>query len=176
LFRQGETAVSGFVRFWKPWGVLFCLFTILPNMWPGWATSGVTILTFLMGGGDVPLITIGILVASGIALTTSPVVYQTLERAQFFKVGLTLVFLPVAAAAPATGSMMRQDAENIRRFHGWWAVAKKEQLVSFWFICVFSITIFSTLAYSTVFGQTIAGQANLAFIKAEGEALKTIWT
>jgi hypothetical protein len=247
----GETAVSGFVRFWKPWGVLFCLFTILPNMWPGWATSGVTILTFLMGGGDVPLITIAILVASGIALTTSPIVYQTLERAQFFKVGLTLAFLAVAivaaispsawadlpqavtnfgrlpdsnvipislvlsglvfagaggvnnlaqsnwirdkgfgmgvyiprivspitgeeAAAPATGSMMRQDAENIRRFHGWWAVANKEQLISFWFICVFSITIFSTLAYSTVFGQTIAGQANLAFIKAEGEALKTI--
>ena len=49
----GETAVAGFVRFWKPWGVLFCLFTILPNMWPGWATSGVTILTFLMGGGNV---------------------------------------------------------------------------------------------------------------------------
>jgi hypothetical protein len=248
----GETAVSGFVRFWKPWGVLFCLFTILPNMWPGWATSGVTILTFLMGGGDVPLITIGILVGSGIALTSSPVVYQTLERAQFFKVGLTLVFLAVAivaaispsawadlpqavtnfgrlpdsnvipislvlsglvfagaggvnnlaqsnwirdkgfgmgvyiprivspitgeeAAAPATGSMARQDAENIRRFHGWWAVANKEQLVSFWFICVFSITIFSTLAYSTVFGQNISsGQANLAFIKAEGEALKTI--
>ena len=34
------------------------------------------------------LITIGVLVASGIALTASPVVYQTLERAQFFKVGL----------------------------------------------------------------------------------------
>jgi hypothetical protein len=247
----GETAVSGFVRFWKPWGVLFCLFTIVPNMWPGWATSGVTILTFLMGGGNVPLITIGILVASGIALTTSPVVYQTLERAQFFKVGLTLVFLAVAivaaisphawadlpqalthigqlpdskvipislmlsglvfagaggvnnlaqsnwirdkgfgmgiyiprivspitgeeAAAPATGSMMRQDAENLRRFRGWWTVANKEQLVSFWFICVFSITISSALAYSTVFGQNISGQANLAFIKAEGEVLKRI--
>ena len=49
--------------------MLFCLFTIVPNMWPGWATSGVTILTFLMGGGNVPLITIGVLVASGIALT-----------------------------------------------------------------------------------------------------------
>ena len=247
----GETAVAGFVRFWKPWGVLFCLFTILPNMWPGWGTSGVTILTFLMGGGNVPLITIGILVASGIALTTSPIVYQTLERAQFFKVGLTLVFLAVAivaaispsawadlpqavtnigrlpdssvipislvlsglvfagaggvnnlaqsnwirdkgfgmgiyiprivspitgeeAAAPATGSMMRQDAENIRRFHGWWAVASKEQLVSFWFICVFSITVFSALAYSTVFGQNIATGANLAFIKAEGDALKAV--
>ena len=95
----GETAVAGFVRFWKPWGVLFCLFTILPNMWPGWATSGVTILTFLIGGGNVPLITIGVLVAAGIALTASPVVYQTLERAQFFKVGLTLVFLAVAIVA-----------------------------------------------------------------------------
>jgi hypothetical protein len=248
----GETAVSGFVRFWKPWGVIFCVFTIVPNMWPGWGTSGVTILTFLMGGGNVPLITIGVLVASGIALTTSPIVYQTLERAQFFKVGLTLVFLSVAivaaispsawadlpqaithfgqlpdskvipislvlsglvfagaggvnnlaqsnwirdkgfgmgiyvprivspitgeeTAAPATGSMVRQTPENIRRFNGWWAVANKEQLVSFWFICVFSITVFSTLAYSTVFGQNISsGQANLAFIKAEGEALKTI--
>ena len=79
------------------------------------------------------------------------------------------------AAAPATGSMVRQDAENIRRFHGWWTVANKEQLVSFWFICIFSITVFSTLAYSTVLGQNISsGQANLAFIKAEGEALKTI--
>jgi hypothetical protein len=248
----GETAVSGFVRFWKPWGILFCLFTIVPNMWPGWGTSGVTILTFLMGGGNVPLITIGILVASGIALTTSPIVYQTLERAQFFKVGLTLVFLAVAivsaisasawaalpqaithfgqlpdsnvipislilsglvfagaggvnnlaqsnwirdkgfgmgiyiprivspitgeeAAAPATGTMARQDEANIRRFYGWWSVANKEQLVSFWFICVFSITIFSALAYSTVFGQNISsGQANLAFIKAEGEVLKAI--
>ncbi len=247
----GETAVSGFVRFWKPWGVLFCLFTIVPNMWPGWGTSGVTILTFLMGGGNVPLITIGVLVASGIALTTSPVVYQTLERAQFFKVGLTLVFLSVAivaaisptawadlpqvvsqigrfpdsnivpislilsglvfagaggvnnlaqsnwirdkgfgmgvyiprivspitgeeAAAPATGTMVRQDAENLRRFRGWWVVANKEQLVSFWFICIFSITIFSLLAYSTVYGRSISDQANLSFIKAEGEILKQI--
>ena len=77
-------------------------------------------------------------------------------------------------AAPATGSMMRQDPENLRRFRGWWAVANREQLVSFWFICVFSITVFSTLAYSTVFGKAIAGQANLAFIRAEGEALKQV--
>ena len=245
----GETAVAGFVRFWKPWGVLFCLFTIVPNMWPGWATSGVTILTFLMGGGDVPLITCGVLVAAGIALTVSPVVYQTLERAQFFKVGLTLVFLVLAivmairasawtelsamvteigrlpdtnilpvslvlsglvfagaggvnnlaqsnwirdkgfgmgayiprivspitgeeVAAPATGSMLRQDPENLRRFQGWWVVANKEQLVSFWFICIFSIAVFSVLAYSTVYGQKISEGANLGFILAEGQALK----
>jgi len=245
----GETAIAGFVRFWKPWGVLFCLFTVVPNMWPGWATSGVTILTFLLGGGDVPLITVGVMIASGAALTISPVVYQTLERAQFFKVGLTLVFLAVAivaaidreawaalpqavtqagrlpdsqyvpialmlsalvfagaggvnnlaqsnwirdkgfgmgayipkivspitgeeAAAPVTGSMIRPDAENLARFAVWWRRANIEQLVSFWFICVFSITIFSTLAYSTLYGKRIAQQANLAFIQAEGEALK----
>jgi hypothetical protein len=247
----GETAVAGFVRFWKPWGIVFCLFTIVPNMWPGWATSGVTCLTFLMGGGNVTAITIGVLVASGLALTISPVVYQTLERAQFFKVGLTLVFLVVAivaaigasawaelptmitqvgqfpdtnvlpvslvlsglvfagaggvnnlaqsnwirdkgfgmgvyiprivspitgeeVAVPATGSMLRQDEENLRRFRGWWAVANREQLVTFWFICIFSITIFSTLAYSTLYGKSFSGQANLSFIRAEGEALKII--
>lgn len=247
----GETAVAGFVRFWKPWGVLFCLFAILPNMWPGWATSGVTILTFLMGGGNVTYITIGILIAAGVALTVSPVVYQTLERAQFFKVALTLVFLAVAivaaigpsawgglssmvtefgrlpdrnvvsislilsalvfaggggvsnlaqsnwirdkgfgmgvyiprivspitgeeVAAPATGSMVRQDEANLRRFNGWWKAANKEQFVSFWFICIFSITVFSTLAYSTVRGLGLGAGADLAFVRAEGEALKTV--
>ena len=76
-------------------------------------------------------------------------------------------------AAPATGSMLHQDPENLRRFQGWWAVANKEQLVSFWFICIFSITIFSTLAYATLHGQPITEGANLGFILAEGRALKT---
>lgn len=245
----GETAIAGFVRFWKPWGVLFCLFTVLPNMWPGWATSGITAFTFLIGGGNVPYITVGVLVALGAALTISPVVYQTLEKAQFFKVGLTIVFLAVAivaaigasawadvpqaitnfgrlpdpnlipvslmlsamvfagaggvnnlaqsnwirdkgfgmgvyipkivspitgeeTAAPATGVMVRQDAVNLQRFAIWWKRANTEQFWSFWFICIFSIVVFSTLAYSTVFGQQVADQANLAFIYAEGVALK----
>jgi hypothetical protein len=77
-------------------------------------------------------------------------------------------------AAPATGVMVRQDPENLRRFRIWWSRANVEQLVSFWFICIFSIVIFSTLAYSTVFGQHLSDQANLAFIFAEGKALKAI--
>jgi hypothetical protein len=100
----GETAIAGFVRFWKPWGVIFILFTILPNMWPGWATSGITIFSFLIGGGNVPVITIGVLVALGAVLTISPVVYQTLEKAQFFKVGMTIVFLAVAIVSAITAS------------------------------------------------------------------------
>jgi hypothetical protein len=247
----GETAIAGFVRRWRHWGWLFCLFTIVPNIWPGWATGGVTILTFLMGGGNVAWITVGIMVAIGFALTISPVVYQTLERAQFFKVGLTLVFLSVAivaaispsawadlpqavgsigrlpdsgvipitlllsalvfagaggvnnlaqsnwirdkgfgmgayiprivspitgeeVAAPATGVLMRTDPANLERFRIWWRRANVEQLVSFWFICIFSITTFSMLAHSTIGGQQIATQANLQFIKAEGEVLKQI--
>src|SRR3712207_8081820 len=47
----GETAVVGFARFWKPWGILMCIGAIVPNMFPGWATSGVTIFGFLVGYG-----------------------------------------------------------------------------------------------------------------------------
>lgn len=247
----GETAIAGFVRFWKPWGILFCLFTILPNMWPGWATSGITLFTFLIGGGNVAYITVGVLIVLGAVLSISPVVYQALEKAQFFKVALTIVFLVVAIvsaisasawgdlsdavtsigqfpdpavipvslvlsalvfagaggvnnlaqsnwirdkgfgmgayipkivspitgeeqAAHTTGIMMRPNAANLARFWTWWRRANVEQLVSFWFICIFSIVVFSALAYSTVFGQKIADQANLSFVFAEGNALKRI--
>ena len=70
--------------------------------------------------------------------------------------------------------MIGQDEEHLRRFRGWWRAANQEQLVSFWFICIFSITIFSLLAYSTVFRKNLSEQANLSFILAEGEALKQI--
>lgn len=247
----GETAIAGFVRRWRHWGWIFCLFTLLPNMWPGWATGGVTALTFLLGGGNVGYITVGVMIAIGFALTMSPVVYKTLERAQFFKVALTLVFLSVAIVAaiepsawadlpsavsgfgtlpdatavpitlllsalvfagaggvnnlaqsnwirdkgfgmgayiprivspitgedvalPTTGVMMRTDAANLARFKVWWKRANIEQLVSFWFICIFSIVTFSLLAHSTIGGQQLTTQANLAFIKAEGEVLQQV--
>src|SRR5215208_4311443 len=50
----GETAVTGFTRFWMPWGIFFILGAILPNAWPGWATSGATMLTFIFGWGEGP--------------------------------------------------------------------------------------------------------------------------
>ena len=76
--------------------------------------------------------------------------------------------------APTTGSMMRQDEENLKRFKGWWKVANKEQLVSFWAICVCSIVIFSVLAYSTVYGKNISEEADFEFIKGEGDVLKDV--
>ena len=38
----GETAVTGFTRLWKPWGLLFIVMAVGAWMWPGWATGGTT--------------------------------------------------------------------------------------------------------------------------------------
>jgi hypothetical protein len=97
----GETAVAGFARYWKPFGILFCFLAVIPFVFPGWATSAVTIASFLglWGEGAVPVVSIIVLLAMGIALTVSPVVYNTIEKAEFVKVGMTVVFLLVAIFA-----------------------------------------------------------------------------
>jgi hypothetical protein len=77
-------------------------------------------------------------------------------------------------AAPTTGSMVRQDEANINRFKGWFKVANKEQLVSFWAICLCSIIVFSVLAYATVYGKNISEEADFVFIQREGEVLKDV--
>src|SRR5688572_6362273 len=91
----GETAVTGFTRMWKPWGLLFIVMTIVPWAWPGWATGGTTTLSFALGFSEaaVPYITIGVLLLIGAVLTVSPVVYQTVEKIQFFLVGLIVLFM-----------------------------------------------------------------------------------
>jgi Mn2+/Fe2+ NRAMP family transporter len=53
-------------------------------------------------------------------------------------------------------------------------VANKEQLVSFWAICLASIIVFSVLAYSTVFGKHLSDEADFDFIKGEGQVLKDV--
>jgi Mn2+/Fe2+ NRAMP family transporter len=97
----GETAVSGFTRLWKPWGALFIVMTVVPWAWPGWATGGTTTLSFVLGFSEdaVPYLTIGVLLLIGAVLTVSPVVYQTVEKIQFFLVGLIILFLAYAAVA-----------------------------------------------------------------------------
>ena len=111
----GETAVSGFARFWKPWGILFCFFAIIPNMWPGWGTAAATIFTFLVGG-SANVIGIILLISIGAALTASPVVYQTLEKAEFFKVGLTIVFLVIAIFAGIKASAWGDLPDAVSNF------------------------------------------------------------
>ncbi|GAB3934534.1 Nramp family divalent metal transporter [Kribbella albertanoniae] len=92
----GETALTGFNRFGKHWGLFFAIMTYFANMWPGWATSSATMLTYLFGGGDAAWIAIGILLAIGLILTFAPVVYVMLERLIFVKI-LAVALLVVLA-------------------------------------------------------------------------------
>ena len=46
----GETAVTGFNRFWKHWGLVFAVLAYFANLWPGWAISAATLGSYLFGG------------------------------------------------------------------------------------------------------------------------------
>ncbi|MEU4688152.1 Nramp family divalent metal transporter [Actinoplanes sp. NPDC023714] len=91
----GQTALAGFSRWWKGWGIIICLAGAFQYVWPGWATSGSTVFTYLIGGGDPVWITVATLVVVGLLLTVSKVIYTTVERVEFVKVALTLFFLVV---------------------------------------------------------------------------------
>src|SRR4051794_34930420 len=111
----GETAIAGFARSWKPWGILFCIFAVVPNIWPGWGTAGATTFTYLVGGSPT-VIAVIVLLAIGVSLTTSPVVYKALEGAEFFKIGLTIVFLAVAIVAAIQPSDWGALSDNVGNF------------------------------------------------------------
>lgn len=91
----GQTVVAGFSRWWKGWGIVICLAGAFQYAWPGWATSGSTVFTYLVGGGDPVWITVGVLAVLGLLLTFSKVIYRTVEAVEAVKVGLTLFFLAV---------------------------------------------------------------------------------
>ena len=92
----GETALTGFSRFWRHWGLVFAALTYLANLWPGWATSSATLVTYLWGG-SVRWIAIGMLLAIALILTLAPVVYVALEQAQMLKVAAVLVLVIVGS-------------------------------------------------------------------------------
>lgn len=103
----GETAVTGFTRLWKPWGIFFVLGAILPNAWPGWATGAATLFTYQFGieaGYGVALVATIALLSIGIAITASPVIYQTVEKIQFVLVGIILLFLVTAIVIATNAS------------------------------------------------------------------------
>ncbi|GAB2747996.1 Nramp family divalent metal transporter [Amycolatopsis magusensis] len=99
----GETALTGFSRYWRHWGLVFAILTMLANLWPGWATSSATLITYLWGG-NVQWISVGLLLAIGLILTLAPVVYVALERAEMLKVAAVLVLLAVGAVVAITAS------------------------------------------------------------------------
>ena len=92
----GETVLTGFSRLGRHWGLVFALLAIAANLWPGWVTSAATLVTFLVGG-DAQWIAILMLLAIGLVLTLSPIVYRGLEGAQFLKVSAVGLLIVIAA-------------------------------------------------------------------------------
>ncbi|MPY82969.1 MAG: hypothetical protein GEV00_06510 [Actinophytocola sp.] len=96
----GETAVTGFTRLWKHFAWIFILFTAIPWMWPGWATGASTTAGFVFGWSETSstnnIVTVLALIAIGIALTVSPVVYTVVEKFQMVMVAVIFAFLVMA--------------------------------------------------------------------------------
>src|SRR5687767_15913835 len=88
----GETALTGFSRFWRHWGLVFTVMIYFANLWPGWVTASATMLTYLVGGEVAP-IAIGMLLILGAALTFAPVIYVALERVAFAKLAVVALFV-----------------------------------------------------------------------------------
>ncbi|PRX50960.1 Mn2+/Fe2+ NRAMP family transporter [Prauserella shujinwangii] len=116
----GETAITGFARLWKPWWWLFIVFALLQNFWPGWATGASTTFSFALGlGDDAPIVpvTIAALVAIGITLTLSPVVYQVVEKIQGLLVALIMLFvivaIPLATTTDAWSALVTEGVGDI---------------------------------------------------------------
>ena len=92
----GETILTGFSRLWRHWGLVFAILAYFANIWPAWATSSATLITYMFGG-SVAVIAVIILLVVGLILTLAPVVYTALERAQMLKVGALLLLIVVGA-------------------------------------------------------------------------------
>jgi hypothetical protein len=92
----GETALTGFNRVWKHWGLVLAIMVYFANLWPGWILSSATLVTYLFGGGSAPVISVVGLLFIGAALTLAPVVYVALERMIFVKVAAVGVLAVLA--------------------------------------------------------------------------------
>jgi hypothetical protein len=92
----GETALTGFNRIWRHWGLVLAIMVYFANLWPGWMLSSATMATYLFGGGSAPWIAAVGLLVIGAALTLAPIVYVTLERMIFVKVAAVGVLVALA--------------------------------------------------------------------------------
>ncbi|QUH03970.1 Nramp family divalent metal transporter [Saccharopolyspora erythraea] len=92
----GETAVTGFSRLWRHWGLVFAIMAYFANLWPAWATSSASLLTYATGGNK-NVVAVAMLVAIALILTLAPTVYTALERAEMLKVAAILVLIVVGS-------------------------------------------------------------------------------
>jgi hypothetical protein len=111
----GETALTGFNRSWKHWGLFFAIMSYFANLWPGWATSSAAMLSYIFGGQP-RWIAIGILVVIACILTLAPVVYLALERLITLKVILIGGFFILALALVVKGETWNDLPQAVSNF------------------------------------------------------------
>ena len=109
----GQTVVAGLARWSKLWGVAICLAGAFQYVWPGWVTSGSTVFTYLIGGGNPTWVSVAALLGIGVLLSASKVVYQTVERVEMLKVFLTLFFIAVVVVFVISLSTWEKGAEQV---------------------------------------------------------------
>jgi hypothetical protein len=98
----GESAVVGFFRLSRWLGPVFLVCSVVPWVWPGWATGAATLLSWEVALPVQPVAIAG-LVLCGVVLSLGPVVYRTVERIQFALVAVTFAALVVLAFAIVRG-------------------------------------------------------------------------
>ena len=102
----GDTALNGFNRFWRHWGLVFVVMVCFANLWPGWAMGSATLVTYLVGG-NARLIAVVTLIVIGASLTLAPVVYVALERLIFLKIAAVGVLGVLAIAVVISADSWR---------------------------------------------------------------------
>jgi hypothetical protein len=98
----GETALAGFNRLGRHWGLVFVVMVCFANLWPGWAMGSASLVTYMIGGNARAIAIVSLLVI-GCALTLSPVVYIALERLIFVKVAAVLMLMIIAFTVAIDG-------------------------------------------------------------------------
>jgi hypothetical protein len=92
---------------------VFAILAYFANIWPAWATSSATLITYMFGG-SVAVIAVIILLVVGLILTLAPVVYTALERAQMLKVA-ALLLLIIVGSIFAIGAAWRDVPQIVTR-------------------------------------------------------------
>jgi len=108
----GETVITGFTRLWKPMGWIFLLCTTLPWVWPGWRMGGASAITWITGGQPETIAIISLLVI-GLSLTTTRVVYKTLESIEKVLVVGVVTFIIFISFFVITKSSMNALGEGL---------------------------------------------------------------
>ena len=102
----GETALTGFNRFGKHWGLVLAVMVYFANLWPGWILSAATLASYIFGGNPRYIAISGLIVIAA-SLTLAPVVYVALERLIIVKVIAVGIVIALGVAFVITADTWR---------------------------------------------------------------------